>query len=199
MSATPNATSPRPPLASLPLPQPGIIERLGQDSWQRFLRGSWILFGNPDLALSWLLLLLLWSSFSLLLLSLKTERDDLSSEQILLRDRLEKAQINAAKHLEDKDNTTKELDRVLEKHERYLSLPLLHSPFIQSRQVHEDRWPLFPTILPCSSEFRVTRNPRSWEAHRMAFPLHPPWIQLWSFIPDMILQHPALASMKDRI
>ena len=78
-----------------------------------------LLPGIPDVALA---LLLLWSSLllcSLLLLLLKTERDDLSSEQILLRDRLEKAQMNVSKHLEDKENTTKELDRVLEKHERY--------------------------------------------------------------------------------
>ena len=52
----------------------------------------------------------------------QTERDDLASEQILLRERLEKAQLNASKALEDKDNATKELERVLEKTDRFVIL-----------------------------------------------------------------------------
>ena len=48
----------------------------------------------------------------------QTDRDDLSSEVCVLRERLEKNQTNANKIIEEKEAAVKELDRVLEKYDR---------------------------------------------------------------------------------
>ena len=56
-----------------------------------------------------------WNIFDVLE---QTERDDLTAEVSLMRDRLEKSQTASGKALEERDAAGKELERLLEKYDR---------------------------------------------------------------------------------